>query len=144
MRTFFITLLLVIVSFLSVFSQPKYEIRATWLTTLGGMDWPRNKAINASGIRRQQKELCDILDRLKAANFNTVLLQTRLRGDMIYPSAIETFAESLTGSTGGIPDMTLWLSPSENATNEAWNYMHGLLRFLPEIPVKYNCKDVAP
>ena len=41
-----------------------------------GMDWPRNKAINASGIRRQQKELCDILDRLKAANFNTVLLQT--------------------------------------------------------------------
>ena len=103
MRTFFITLLLVIVSFLSVFSQPKYEIRATWLTTLGGMDWPRNKAINASGIRRQQKELCDILDRLKAANFNTVLLQTRLRGDMIYPSAIETFAESLTGSTGGNP-----------------------------------------
>lgn len=89
--------------FLISFSQPKYEIRATWLTTLGGMDWPRNKAINASGIRRQQKELCDILDRLKAANFNTVLLQTRLRGDMIYPSAIETFAESLTGSTGGNP-----------------------------------------
>ena len=103
MRTFFITLLLVIVSLSPVFSQPKYEIRATWLTTLGGMDWPRNKAINASGIRRQQKELCDILDRLKAANFNTVLLQTRLRGDMIYPSAIETFAESLTGSTGGNP-----------------------------------------
>ena len=103
MRTFFITLLLVIVSLSPVFSQPKYEIRATWLTTLGGMDWPRNKAVNASGIRRQQKELCDILDRLKAANFNTVLLQTRLRGDMIYPSAIETFAESLTGSTGGNP-----------------------------------------
>ena len=94
MRTFFITLLLVIVSLSPVFSQPKYEIRATWITTLGGMDWPRNKAVNASGIRRQQKELCDILDRLKAANFNTVLLQTRLRGDMIYPSAIETFAES--------------------------------------------------
>lgn len=84
-------------------SQPKYEIRATWLTTLGGMDWPRNKAGNASGIQRQQKELCEILDQLKAANFNTVLLQTRLRGDMIYPSAIETFAESLTGNTGRNP-----------------------------------------
>lgn len=103
MRTFFITLLLVIPSFLPVMSQPKYEIRATWLTTLGGMDWPRSKAGNASGIQRQQKELCDILDRLKAANFNTVLLQTRLRGDMIYPSAIETFAESLTGTTGRNP-----------------------------------------
>lgn len=103
MRTFFITLLLVIPSFLPVMPQPKYEIRATWLTTLGGMDWPRNKAVNASGIRRQQKELCEILDRLKAARFNTVLLQTRLRGDLIYPSAIETFAESLTGSTGRNP-----------------------------------------
>ncbi len=103
MRTIIITLLLVIPSFLPVISQPKYEIRATWLTTLGGMDWPRNKAGNASGIQRQQKELCDILDRLKAANFNTVLLQTRLRGDMIYPSAIETFAESLTGYTGRNP-----------------------------------------
>lgn len=103
MRTFIITLLLVIPSFLPVISQPKYEIRATWLTTLGGMDWPRSKAGNASGILRQQKELCEILDRLKAANFNTVLLQTRLRGDLIYPSSIETFAESMTGNTGRNP-----------------------------------------
>ena len=73
MRTFFITLLLVIPSFLPVMPQPKYEIRATWLTTLGGMDWPRNKAVNASGIRRQQKELCEILDRLKAARFNKLV-----------------------------------------------------------------------
>ncbi|WP_455674029.1 glycoside hydrolase family 10 protein [Phocaeicola sp.] len=103
MRTFFITLLLIILPFLPVASQPKYEIRATWLTTLGGMDWPRTKAGNAAGIQRQKKELCDILDRLKAANFNMVLLQTRLRGDMIYPSSIETFAESLTGYTGRNP-----------------------------------------
>lgn len=103
MRTFFITLLLVIPSFLPVLSQPKYEIRATWLTTLGGMDWPRLKAGNASSVQRQQKELCDLLDQLKAARFNTVLLQTRLRGDLIYPSSIETFAESLTGRTGRNP-----------------------------------------
>ena len=103
MRTLFLTLLLVMLTSLPVISQPKYEIRATWLTTLGGMDWPRTKAGNATGIQRQKKELCDILDCLKAANFNTVLLQTRLRGDMIYPSSIETFAESLTGYTGRNP-----------------------------------------
>jgi len=103
MRTLFLTLLLIILRSLPVISQPKYEIRATWLTTLGGMDWPRTKAGSATGIQRQKKELCDILDRLKAANFNTVLLQTRLRGDMIYPSSIETFAESLTGHTGRNP-----------------------------------------
>ena len=103
MRTLFLTLLLIILKSLPVISQPKYEIRATWLTTLRGMDWPRTKAGSATGIQRQKKELCDILDRLKAANFNTVLLQSRLRGDMIYPSSIETFAESLTGYTGRNP-----------------------------------------
>ena len=107
MRTLFLTLLLIILRSLPVISQPKYEIRATWLTTLGGMDWPRTKAGSATGIQRQKKELCDILDRLKAANFNTVLLQTRLRGDMIYPSSIETFAESLTGYTGRNPGYDL-------------------------------------
>lgn len=67
------------------------------------MDWPRNKATNANGIRRQQEELRQILDQLKEANFNTVMLQTRLRGDLIYPSSIETFPEALTGRTGRNP-----------------------------------------
>ena len=74
-----------------VFAQPKYEIRASWVTTLGGMDWPSHKASGPRGIELQKKEFCLILDQLKAANFNTVLLQTRLRGDVIYPSAIEFF-----------------------------------------------------
>lgn len=103
MRTLFLTLLLLTTAFLPLAAQPKYEIRATWLTTLGGMDWPRQKAGTASGIQRQQKELCALLDQLKAAHINTVLLQTRLRGDLIYPSSLETFAESLTGHTGRNP-----------------------------------------
>ena len=103
MRTFFITLTLFLLTITQTVAQPKHEIRATWLTTLGGMDWPRNKATSAEGIRRQQQELCDILDRLKEANFNTVMMQTRLRGDLIYPSAIETFPEALTGKTGKDP-----------------------------------------
>ena len=104
MRTFLIILLISLLGSLHSVAQPKHEIRATWITTLGGMDWPRQKATSADGIRRQKQELCQILDQLKEANFNTVLLQTRLRGDLIYPSAIETFPESLTGRTGRDPD----------------------------------------
>ena len=103
MRTFLITLTILLLTTVQTAAQPKHEIRATWLTTFGGMDWPRNKATSAEGIRRQQQELCDILDRLKEANFNTVMMQTRLRGDLIYPSAIETFPEALTGKTGKDP-----------------------------------------
>ena len=51
----------------------------------------------------QKEELCKQLDMLKEANFNTVLFQTRLRGDVIYPSIYETFAESLAGKTGRNP-----------------------------------------
>ena len=67
------------------------------------MDWPRCKAQSTSSIDKQKKELCDILDRLKEANFNTILFQTRLRGDVIYPSNIESYSEALTGKTGGDP-----------------------------------------
>lgn len=103
MRTFLFTITIFLLTITQTVAQPKYEIRATWLTTLGGMDWPRHKATSAEGIRRQQQELCNILDRLKEANFNTVMMQTRLRGDLIYPSAIETFPEALTGKTGKNP-----------------------------------------
>mgnify|MGYP003289583236 FL=1 len=103
MRTFLLIFISLLFITIKTAAQPKCEIRATWITTLGGMDWPRNKATNANGIRRQQQELRDILDQLKEANFNTVMLQTRLRGDLIYPSAFETFPEALTGKTGRNP-----------------------------------------
>ena len=103
MRTFLIFLIISLLAIMQAEAQPKHEIRATWITTLGGMDWPRNKATNPSGIEKQKQELCHILDQLKEANFNTVMLQTRLRGDLIYPSSIETFPEALTGRTGRNP-----------------------------------------
>lgn len=107
MRTFIVILLLALCHITTISAQPKQEIRATWLTTLGGLDFPSQKATSAEGILRQKRELCRLLDRLKQANFNTILLQTRLRGDVIYPSAIEGFAESLTGHTGRNPGYDL-------------------------------------
>ena len=82
MRTFLIFLIISLLAIMQAEAQPKHEIRATWITTLGGMDWPRNKATNPKGIEKQKQELCHILDQLKEANFNTVMLQTRLRGDL--------------------------------------------------------------
>lgn len=100
--------LIIILSLLLAFAQKtsateKYEIRAAWITTIGGLDWPASKATSAYGIKRQKDELCRQLDILKEANFNTVLFQTRLRGDVVYPSLYETFAESLAGETGRNP-----------------------------------------
>ena len=100
--------IIIIISIISIFctnilASQKYEIRAAWITTIGGLDWPTVKATSEYGIKRQKEELCKQLDMLKEANFNTVLFQTRLRGDVIYPSVYETFAESLAGKTGRNP-----------------------------------------
>lgn len=82
---------------------PKYETRAVWLTTIGGLDWPRTKAYNAVSIEKQKAELCRILDNYQRININTVILQTRVRGSVIYPSAIEPWDDCLTGHPGKHP-----------------------------------------
>lgn len=78
-------------------------MRAAWITAVYGLDWPRAKATSAAGIRKQQEELVEILDKLKAANFNTILFQTRTRGDVLYRSDIEPFNSILTGKVGQDP-----------------------------------------
>ena len=83
---------------------PKREIRAVWLATVYGLDWPVRPADSEDGYLRQQQELCLLLDRLKEANFNTVFLQARLRGDVIYPSKIEPAASVFSGKYGVLPD----------------------------------------
>ena len=88
---------------LQFLSAPKHEMRAVWITTLNGLDWPKVKAVNTASMERQKQELRDLLDQLKAININTVLLQTRVRGSVIYPSAIEPWDVALTGTYGKNP-----------------------------------------
>ena len=83
--------------------QPLRETRAVWLTTIGGIDWPHTKANDNNSRKQQQKELTDILDIYQKANINTVILQTRVRAALIYPSAIEPWEMSLTGHAGKDP-----------------------------------------
>ena len=83
--------------------SPKYEYRAVWLTTIENLDWPRTQVKRTADIEKQKAELVVILDSLQAMHINTVLLQTRVRGDVIYPSSIEPFSHVLTGMSGKSP-----------------------------------------
>ena len=84
-------------------ASPKYEYRAVWLTTIENLDWPHTQVKSPADIERQKSELTVILDSLQAMHINTVLLQTRVRGDVIYPSSIEPFSHVLTGVSGRNP-----------------------------------------
>lgn len=84
-------------------ANPKREVRAVWLTTIGGLDWPKTKAQSPLSAEKQKQELREILDKLQGANINTILFQTRIRGTVIYPSAYEPFDSNITGINGQAP-----------------------------------------
>lgn len=77
--------------------SPATEVRAVWLTTNYGLDWPRNKIT----AQAQKRELIEMLDKLKANNFNTVLFQVRARGEVFYQSNIEPMASIIVQSGSG-------------------------------------------
>ena len=73
-------------------SFPKYEVRAVWLATIGGIDWPRS-----ANAATQKEELRQMLDQLRRAGINTVLFQARVRATTVYPSALEPWDVCING-----------------------------------------------
>lgn len=84
-------------------AYPKIEVRAAWLTTLYGLDWPRTQATDTESIRQQQAELTQMLDRLCEAGVNCIFFQARMRNDVAYSSQIEPFSSIFTGTAGRSP-----------------------------------------
>jgi uncharacterized lipoprotein YddW (UPF0748 family) len=103
----FIISLYIFFSWIALFAQssvsPKYEVRAVWLTTIGGLDWPHSYARSSYGIEKQKDELRTLLDLYQKAGINTVLIQTRIRGTTIYPSKYEPWDGCLSGNPGQSP-----------------------------------------
>ncbi len=89
---------------------PKWEVRAVWLTTAGGADWPKTYDVAA-----QKKSLVEIFETLQKKHFNTVFFQVRPRGNTFYKSQYEPWAAELTGTLGQDPG---W-DPLEFAIEEA-------------------------
>ncbi len=90
---------------------PAVEVRAVWLTTNYGLDWPHNKTNEAA----QKKELINILDNLKRHNFNTILFQVRGRGEVLYQSQIEPMSSLIVSDKYGNPSF----DPLEFVIDEA-------------------------
>ena len=89
---------------------PKWEVRAVWLTTAGGADWPKSY-----NVEEQKRSLVEIFETLQKKHFNTVFFQVRSRGNTFYKSRYEPWAAELTGTLGQDPG---W-DPLEFAISEA-------------------------
>lgn len=75
-------------------AQPKREVRAVWLTTNSGLDWPAGE----TSPSRQKQAMIKILDRLAAANFNTIIFQAQVKGDVAWESSYQPTMRWITGN----------------------------------------------
>ena len=98
MKKILLFLFTLAVGITTLYANPKHEFRASWMTTGYGLDWPRNKTIDAQKAELQQK-----LDALVVGNHNAVCLQVRSFADAIYKSSYEPWADCLTGTRGQDP-----------------------------------------
>ena len=101
MHKIFFLLILLMTGITGLFASepPATEVRAVWLTTNYGLDWPRNR----TSLEVQKRELIEILDSLKSHNFNTVLFQVRGRGEVLYRSRIEPMMSLIAPAGPGQP-----------------------------------------
>lgn len=77
---------------------PKSEVRAVWITTVASLDWPKSQ-----DPVEQRRSLLEMVTRLHAAHFNTIFFQVRGRGDAMYRSSYEPWAQQLSGTLGKDP-----------------------------------------
>ena len=90
------------------------ELRGAWVATVVNLDWPSKPALP---VEVQKKELINLLDRLKALNFNAIFFQVRPECDAVYKSNFEPWSYWLTGKQGKPPDP--FYDPLKFAIDEA-------------------------
>lgn len=98
MKKIFLFLFTLAIGVSTLYANPKYEFRASWMTTAASIDWPRQNTAEAQKAELQQK-----LNALAMGNHNAVCLQVRSFCDAIYKSSYEPWAICLTGTRGQDP-----------------------------------------
>lgn len=112
-RKIFVSVIFALIA-TGLFAQsPKRDIRATWLSTAWRLDWPASTTVpTATGTNEASREasrnvqksgLISVLDKLKAANFNTLFFQVRPMSDAFYNSAYEPWSQFLSSERGSDP-----------------------------------------
>lgn len=78
---------------------PKKEMRAVWMTTAYGLDWPQSDYTVAG----QKQQYINYLEKFKSLNINAIFFQVKPMGDAFYSSSYEPWSVSITGTRGKDP-----------------------------------------
>jgi uncharacterized lipoprotein YddW (UPF0748 family) len=136
--TFLLALMFSLELSASAAEAQKRELRSAWIATVWRLDWPSTAGTSASVVATQKRNLTDMLDKLKAQNFNAVYLQVRTMCDAFYASSDEPGSSYLTGNRGSNPgwdplafaveechkrgmQLHAWVNPYRFSTGTNWN-----------------------
>ncbi|MCH5596821.1 glycoside hydrolase family 10 protein [Niabella ginsengisoli] len=100
---------------------PKKQMRATWMATVFGLDWPQGDYNTTS----QKQQYIAYLEKFKQLNMNAVFVQIKGMGDAFYNSPYEPWSANITGSRGQNPgyDVLKYMIDEAHARNlefHAW------------------------
>ncbi|MEH0158203.1 family 10 glycosylhydrolase [Limibacter armeniacum] len=100
---FCLGLILLCISPIELIAQeaPEKELRAVWFATVSNLDWPKRE--HKGNKELQQRDLRQMLDKMKALNMNAIFLQIRPESDALYQSDLEPWSRFLTGEQGKHP-----------------------------------------
>lgn len=79
----------------------KREMRAVWIASILNLDYPSKNNLT---VEEQKQEFINLLDTMAYYHFNTIVMQVRPAGEVLYPSAYEPWASVLTGIQGEAPN----------------------------------------
>ena len=152
----FIFSIILLTASLTLFAnEPKYEFRATWLATVTSIDWPKTKAKDEASRLKQQQELIDIFDKMKAGNMNACCMQVRSLCDAMYQSSYEPWSAALTDTRGKNPgydplafaieeahkrglELHIWVNPFRVTSSGTLDSKDQLQQHAGEWIIKYN------
>lgn len=78
---------------------PKKEMRAVWMATVYGLDWPKQ----VYTVAEQKQQYINYLEKFKALNINAIYFQVKGMGDAFYNSSYEPWSVNITGTRGKDP-----------------------------------------
>ncbi|HTM99673.1 MAG TPA: family 10 glycosylhydrolase [Pedobacter sp.] len=78
---------------------PKKEMRAVWIASVYGLDWPQS----VYTIAGQKQQYINYLEKFKQLNINAIYFQVKGMGDAFYSSSYEPWSAAITGTRGVDP-----------------------------------------
>lgn len=96
----FLLLFMIHLNYLGFSKTPKREFRAVWVATVGNIDWPSQKGLDAE---TQKQEFIRLLNIVERNNMNAVIVQIRPAADALYQSSFEDWSRYLSGKQGVPP-----------------------------------------